>query len=69
MARPPDTTWELFNNLQVYPSWGYVIYRTTYSAESDAQFSTVINHPESCIRKAFFAEAAESVRTGGDPAI
>ncbi|KAF3391708.1 hypothetical protein F1880_007964 [Penicillium rolfsii] len=69
MARLPDTTWELFHNLRVYPSWGYVIYRTTYSPESTAHFSTVIQYLEACIRKSFFAEAAEFASTGGDPAI
>ncbi|KAJ5142748.1 uncharacterized protein N7515_001535 [Penicillium bovifimosum] len=69
MARPPDTTWELFHNLRVHPSWGYVIYRTTYSSVSDAHFSTVFNYLEACIRKSFFAEAAEYASTGGDPAI
>ncbi|KAJ5142745.1 uncharacterized protein N7515_001532 [Penicillium bovifimosum] len=59
MARPPDTTWELFHNLRVHPSWGYVIYRTTYPSVSDAHFSTVFNYLEACIRKSFFAEAAE----------
>jgi hypothetical protein len=71
MPRPPYPLWELFDKLKIHPSWGYIIYRTTYSSESDAHFSTVIKYLEACIKKSFFAEAAECANksTGVNPAI
>jgi len=71
MPRPSDSLWELFDKLKIHPTWGYVIYRTTYLSESNAQFSTVIKYLEVCIKKSVFAEAAECANesTGVDPAI
>jgi hypothetical protein len=71
MPRPSDSLWELFDKLKIHPTWGYIIYRTTYSSESTAHFSTVIKYLEACIKKSFFAEAAECANesNGVDPAI
>ncbi|KAE8374278.1 hypothetical protein BDV26DRAFT_284407 [Aspergillus bertholletiae] len=70
MPRPSGSLWELLDKLKSHPSWGYVVYRTTYS-ESDAHFSSVIKYLEACIKKSFFKEAAECANesTGVDPAI
>lgn len=43
--------------LKIHPRWGYVIYRTTYSAESDAHFSTIIRYLEACVKKEFLADS------------
>ncbi|KOS42825.1 hypothetical protein ACN38_g6246 [Penicillium nordicum] len=48
---------ELRNNLSTYPDWGFVIYRTTYSAESDTLFPDAIRFIEGCIKQEFFQQA------------
>ncbi|CAG7991152.1 unnamed protein product [Penicillium salamii] len=48
---------ELRHSLLTYPDWGFVIYRTTYSAESDTLFPDAIRFIEGCIKEEFFAEA------------
>ncbi|CAI7624023.1 unnamed protein product [Penicillium palitans] len=50
---------DLRNSLCTYPDWGYVIYRTTYSAESDTLFPHAIRYIEACIKQAFFQENKE----------
>jgi hypothetical protein len=50
---------DLRNSLCIYPDWGYVIYRTTYSAESDTLFPDAIRYIEACIKQAFFQENKE----------
>lgn len=66
----PESVWELCHDLNLYPSWGYVIYRTTYSAESDTHFSTIIKYLEACIKREFLAEGdSEDGSTKGDPAM
>ncbi|CAG8256241.1 unnamed protein product, partial [Penicillium nalgiovense] len=50
---------ELRNNLGTYPDWGFVIYRTTYSAESDTLFPDAIRFIEGCIKQEFFQETNE----------
>lgn len=50
---------DLRNSLCTYPDWGYVIYRTTYSAESDTLFPDAIRYIEACIKQAFFQENKE----------
>src|SRR4051794_36630526 len=70
-ARPPASTWELYHKLKVHPNWGYVIYRTTYSPQSDGHFSTAVKYVEASVKKSFFRECVsknESL-TGVDPAI
>ncbi|KOS47363.1 hypothetical protein ACN38_g1650 [Penicillium nordicum] len=47
---------DLLNSLCTYPDWGYVIYRTTYSAESDTLFPDAIRYIEACIKQTFFQE-------------
>ncbi|KAF3388503.1 hypothetical protein F1880_003869 [Penicillium rolfsii] len=69
MRRPPDSTWELFHHLKTHLSWGYVIYRTTYTPESEPHFSAVIKYLEACIKEEFFEESAKYASNGGDPAI
>jgi hypothetical protein len=41
---------ELHGRLSTFPDWGYVIYRTTYSAESNALFPEIISFIEACIK-------------------
>ncbi|KAJ5710567.1 hypothetical protein N7488_004723 [Penicillium malachiteum] len=50
---------ELHKRLFSLPDWGYGIYRTTYTAESDATFPNVIGFLESCIRTRFFTSGAQ----------
>ncbi|KAJ5790472.1 uncharacterized protein N7518_007483 [Penicillium psychrosexuale] len=50
---------ELRNNLGAYPDWGFVIYRITYSAESDTLFPDAIRVIEGCIKQEFFQETKE----------
>ncbi|CAG8921027.1 unnamed protein product [Penicillium salamii] len=47
---------ELQHSLLRYPDWGFVIYRTTYSVESDILFPDAIRFIEGCIKREFFAE-------------
>ncbi|KAJ5143147.1 uncharacterized protein N7515_001934 [Penicillium bovifimosum] len=47
---------ELRNRIHSFPGWGYVIYRTTYSAESDTLFPDAIRYIEACIKRDFFSE-------------
>ena len=42
---------ELRNNLLTYPDWGCVIYRTTYSAESNTLFPDAVRFIEGCIKQ------------------
>ncbi|KAJ5160351.1 uncharacterized protein N7482_007355 [Penicillium canariense] len=68
---PPASTWELYQNLKVHPTWGYVIYRTTYSPPSDAHFSTIVKYLDACLKAEFFRECAREVeyQPSVDPAI
>ncbi|CDM28316.1 unnamed protein product [Penicillium roqueforti FM164] len=62
---------ELYHKLKVHPNWGYVIYRTTYSPESDAHFSTAVKYVEAFVKKSFFRECASKNESSPsvDPAI
>ncbi|CAI7586168.1 unnamed protein product [Penicillium manginii] len=53
---------ELRNRLFSLPDWGYVIYRTTYTAESDAAFSHAIRYIEACLKNEFFKEVTQQPR-------
>jgi hypothetical protein len=53
---------ELHGRLSVFPHWGYVIYRTTYSAESNAFFPDIIRFIEACIKKQFASAGADRSR-------
>ncbi|KAJ5892339.1 hypothetical protein N7504_009030 [Penicillium tannophilum] len=70
-APPPASTWELYHKLKVHPNWGYVIYRTTYSPQSDAQFSTAVKYIEASVKKSLFGECAYKNESppGVNPAI
>ena len=50
---------ELRDNLGTYPYWGFVIYRTTYSADSDTLFPDAIRFIEACFKQEFFQETKE----------
>lgn len=50
---------ELQNSLGTYPDWGYVIYRTTYSAESETLFPVAIRYIEACIKRSFLRDHKE----------
>lgn len=50
---------ELHNRLFSLPGWGYVIYRTTYSAGSDALFPDAIRFIEACIKTGVLNDGAE----------
>lgn len=71
MPKPlPESHRDLCDYLKMHPSWGYVIYRTTYSAESNAHFPTVIRYLEACVKKEFFADSiSPDGSVEGDPAI
>jgi hypothetical protein len=56
--RPPDLIYELYQKLKLHPNWGNVTYRTTYSPESDAHFSTAVKYVEACLKKPCFEECA-----------
>ncbi|KAJ6109404.1 hypothetical protein N7486_001639 [Penicillium sp. IBT 16267x] len=49
---------ELRNRLYSIPDWGYVIYRTTYSAESDVSFPNAVRYIETCVKEDFVASYA-----------
>jgi hypothetical protein len=70
-APPPAATWELYHKLKVHPNWGYVIYRTTYSPQSNGHFSTAVKYVEASVKKSFFGECASKNESspGVDPAI
>lgn len=48
--------YELQNKLYSLPDWGYVIYRTTYTAESDTTFPHAVRYIEACIKSSFFRD-------------
>ncbi|CAI7662919.1 unnamed protein product [Penicillium discolor] len=50
---------DLRNSLCTYPDWGYVIYRTTFSVESNTLFPGAIKCIEAYIKQAFFQENKE----------
>ncbi|KAJ5323141.1 hypothetical protein N7452_011430 [Penicillium brevicompactum] len=50
---------ELRHSLATYPDWGFVIYRTTYSTESDTLFPDAIRFIEGCIKEEFFEETKQ----------
>ena len=49
---------ELGNGLLDFPGWGYVIYRTTYSSESDAVFPRTVRYD--CIKQGFLTQHART---------
>lgn len=53
---------ELHGRLSTFPNWGYVIYRTTYSAESNALFPDIISFIEACIKKQLVSTGADRPR-------
>lgn len=53
---------ELRNRLYSLPDWGYVIYRTTYTAESDTAFPQAIRYIEACLKNEFFKEVTQQPR-------
>ncbi|GKZ72958.1 hypothetical protein AnigIFM60653_002053 [Aspergillus niger] len=68
---PPGSTAELHNRLQTEQHWGYTIYRTTFSAQADAAFPTILRYLDACIKKSLFSECASYSQDfpGVDPAI
>ncbi|OQE40886.1 hypothetical protein PENCOP_c005G01310 [Penicillium coprophilum] len=56
LATLPAPTNELYYKLKAHRTWGFVIYRTTYSPHSDVHFSTVVKYLEACIKRSFFGE-------------
>jgi hypothetical protein len=55
---------ELQNRLYSLPDWGYVIYRTTYTAESDTAFPHAVRYIEACIKDEFFGAVKPRPRYG-----
>ncbi|KAJ5127412.1 hypothetical protein N7448_008191 [Penicillium atrosanguineum] len=53
---------ELENRLYGLPDWGYVIYRTTYTTESDTAFPHAIRYIEACLKGEFFTEVTQQPR-------
>lgn len=53
---------ELENRLFSLPDWGYVIYRTTYTTESETAFPHAIRHIEACLENGFFHSAQPTRR-------
>lgn len=53
---------ELENRLFSLPNWGYIIYRTTYTAESDTAFPRIIKYIETCLKNEFFKEVTQQPR-------
>ncbi|KAJ6156337.1 hypothetical protein N7497_005222 [Penicillium chrysogenum] len=51
---------ELGNGLLDFPGWGYVIYRTTYSSESDALFPRTVRYIDVHIKQGFLAQRSRS---------
>lgn len=56
----PTTTWRLIHWLQLplAPTWGFVIYHTTYTPQSYRQFPQIIELTNSCIKREIRAEYA-----------
>lgn len=51
----PRSTHHLHEAVKSGATWGYVIYRTTYSPHSDAAFPQLIDQLTSCIQRDLFA--------------
>lgn len=67
----PGSTEELHHRLQSESHWGYTIYRTTFSAQADAAFPTILRYLDACVKKSLFSECASysGESPGVDPAI
>ncbi|KAJ5396796.1 hypothetical protein N7509_004909 [Penicillium cosmopolitanum] len=57
---------ELQNRLETISDWGYVIYRTTYTVESDTAFPRAIRYIEACLKSEFFDEVTPNLRPRDD---
>jgi hypothetical protein len=53
---------ELSKRLYSLPDWGYVIYRTTYSSESNASSQGAVRYIEACIKRQFLEECTLLLR-------
>jgi hypothetical protein len=57
---------ELQINLLSFPDWGYVIYRTTYTAESNTTFPHAIRYIEACLKDELFYPGPQKAQPGYD---